>query len=214
MERVNKLFIIGSDDKSEWMLKWFMDNFKQHNPNANILLWDFGMKNNPYPEITKKLNNDPKKGGWFNKPDALIESTKYGEYICWLDIDCHIHSNIEDIFNYVEDEKLAMVEDVPWSSRTREKWHNSGVVAFRNNPQILQLWVNYIGKLAQRGDQEVLHQILMALKNINNFITDLPREYNTLRLDLLDGTAPKNPKIMHWTGPKGKDKIRELMRNV
>jgi phosphatidylethanolamine-binding protein (PEBP) family uncharacterized protein len=42
-------------------------------------------------------------------------------------------------------------------------------------------------------------------------ISDLPREYNTLRLDLIDNTAPKNIKIMHWTGKKGKDKIRSMM---
>ena len=43
-------------------------------------------------------------------------------------------------------------------------------------------------------------------------INELPRIYNTLRLDLLDNTAPPNPKIIHWTGAKGKDKIREMMK--
>ena len=42
-------------------------------------------------------------------------------------------------------------------------------------------------------------------------ITDLPRAYNTLRLDLIDNTAPPNIKMMHWTGAKGKEKIREQM---
>jgi len=43
-------------------------------------------------------------------------------------------------------------------------------------------------------------------------ITDLPRSYNTLRLDLQDLTAPKNIKVMHWTGQKGKEQIRSMMR--
>ena len=43
------------------------------------------------------------------------------------------------------------------------------------------------------------------------YITDLPREYNTLRIDLLDSTAPKDIKIMHWTGAKGKEVIRGMI---
>ena len=42
-------------------------------------------------------------------------------------------------------------------------------------------------------------------------ITDLPREYNTLRIDFIDGTNPNNPKIVHWTGAKGKEEIKKMM---
>ena len=43
-------------------------------------------------------------------------------------------------------------------------------------------------------------------------ITDLPKEYNVLRLDVEDGTTGKTqPKVMHWTGRKGKDIIRRMM---
>ena len=42
-------------------------------------------------------------------------------------------------------------------------------------------------------------------------ISDLPRKYNTLRLDLQDGSAPLDIAIMHWTGSKGKDIIRKII---
>ena len=65
----------------------------------------------------------------------------------------------------------------------------------------------------ERGDQEVLNWMLGGdpLREITH-INELPRIYNTLRLDIEDNTAPPNPKIIHWTGPKGKDKIREMMK--
>ena len=50
------------------------------------------------------------------------------------------------------------------------------------------------------------------LKELTHLV-ELPRIYNTLRLDLQDNTAPKNPKIVHWTGPKGKDQIRKMMND-
>jgi len=63
------------------------------------------------------------------------------------------------------------------------------------------------------GDQEVLHGIVgQNLKRLS-YIKDLPRSFNVLRLDVLDCTGPGKIKIMHWTGAKGNDKIREMMND-
>ena len=42
-------------------------------------------------------------------------------------------------------------------------------------------------------------------------INDLPNEYNVMRLqtELDNYTGPI--KVMHWTGPKGKEKIKEML---
>ena len=75
-------------------------------------------------------------------------------------------------------------------------------------------WNRYIsdGLTQERGDQEVLHYMLGGdpLRELTH-INVMPKLYNTLRLDINDKTAPVNPKIMHWTGAKGKDKIKEMM---
>ena len=63
--------------------------------------------------------------------------------------------------------------------------------------------------LDQIGDQEVLDKILSPITKISK-IKDLPNEYNVMRLQLTDGYTGKI-KIMHWTGQKGKDKIRSML---
>ena len=40
---MREYFLTGCDDKTEWQLPWFMDNFRQHNQGAKIVLADFGM---------------------------------------------------------------------------------------------------------------------------------------------------------------------------
>ena len=43
-------------------------------------------------------------------------------------------------------------------------------------------------------------------------ITDVPNEYNWLRLQVeVDNQNSYNKKIMHWTGHKGKERIRKYI---
>jgi len=204
-----KLFITGCDSNTEWQLPWFVENFKKHNPNAELMIWDFGMNKSHFSEIRKSFRGQDQ--GWFCKPQAMLKSSRMADYVCWLDTDCHVLDNIEDIFNHVEDNKLAMVEDVPWSRRRGETWHNSGVVAFKGTPQILNDWVESSVFTKEPGDQEVLHSILrQGMKRMIN-ITSLPRKYNVLRLDFLDGTVPKGARIHHWTGQKGNQIIKDII---
>lgn len=207
--KLSNLFITGCDVSREWQLPWFVDNFKKHNPNAELLIFDFGMKDNPFPAISKKHFSQDK--GWFKKPSAMMKASLVADKVCWLDTDCEVRSNIEDIFNYTEPNKLCMVEDVPWSKRRGETWHNSGVVAFQGTPNILREWATEVSYNPKAGDQEVLHTMLSdPLKRIIH-IKDISREYNTLRIDLIDNSAPKNIKVMHWTGAKGNDYIKGLL---
>ena len=62
----------------------------------------------------------------------------------------------------------------------------------------------------QIGDQEVLDKILSPITKIS-LVKDLPNEYNVMRLQTeLDGYKGKI-RIMHWTGQKGKEKIRSML---
>ena len=201
--KFSKLFITGCDKNTNWMLDWFSDNFYKHNPDANLLVFDFD----------QEFSNDR---GWFKKPRAMYEASKLASQVCWIDTDVEIKENIEDIFDYVEPNKLAMVQDQPWSTRRGETWHNSGVVAFESCPNILSEWVAATAHADQvsnpmYGDQDVLHSLVRDGMRRLIHITDIPKEYNTLRLDIDDGTIPKKIKMMHWTGYKGKDIIRSLM---
>jgi len=207
--KLSNLFITGCDANRQWQLPWFVDNFKKHNPKAELLIYDFGMKENSFSNISVKHLSQDK--GWFKKPSAMMKASLIADKVCWLDTDCEVRSNIEDIFNHTEPNKLCMVEDVPWSKRRGETWHNSGVVAFQGTPNILGEWATEVSYNPKVGDQEVLHTMLSdPLKRIIH-IKDISREYNTLRIDLIDNTAPKNIKVMHWTGVKGNDYIKGLL---
>jgi hypothetical protein len=194
----SKLFITGCDSTTKWLLPWFQDNFYRHNPDATLKVYNFDTFH-------------PTGKGWFKKPAAMMDASKLAEKVCWLDTDCEVRGNLNGIWNHLEPNKLGMVEDLPWSRRREERWHNSGVVAFQSWPNILSEWAAACDTNPREGDQEILHALIKEGMRRMIHISDLPREYNTLRLDLIDNTAPKNIKIMHWTGQKGKDKIRSMM---
>ena len=207
--KLSNLFITGCDVNRQWQLPWFVDNFKKHNPKAELLIYDFGMKENSFSNISVKHLSQDK--GWFKKPSAMMKASLIADKVCWLDTDCEVRTNIEYIFNYTEPNKLCMVEDVPWSKRRGETWHNSGVVAFQGTPSILGEWATEVSYNPKVGDQEVLHTMLSDPLKRMIHIKDISREYNTLRIDLIDNTAPKNIKVMHWTGVKGNDYIKGLL---
>ena len=210
--KLSKLFITGCDFRTEWQLPFFVNNFKKHNPDARLMIFDFGMETSLYPEMRKSLRGATEKG-WFMKPRAMATASVMADHVCWLDTDCEVRANLDGIWDHVEPNKLAMVEDVPWSTRRGEVWHNSGVVAFSHRPNILDEWYAAVNNNPIQGDQEVLHEIVKIGLRRSIHITSLPREYNTLRLDLLDGTSPSDIKIMHWTGQLGKTHIRKIMND-
>ena len=206
----SRLFITGCDSNTEWMLPWFVENFKKYMPNEELIIFDFGMIGGLYPELRKSLRGNQDRG-WFKKPSAMIKASLMAEQVCWLDTDCEIKGDISDIFTHVEPNKICMGIDNPWSTRRGEKWHNSGVVAFKGCPAILMLWASEIAVNPTIGDQEVLHGLIKnGMKRLIH-IVDLPHKYNTLRLDILDKNVPKDIRVMHWTGAKGKNRIKELM---
>jgi len=209
-------FLTGCDKKTEWMLPWFIENYKKHNK-APIILANFGLSDeaesfarNEFHAIIN-LSNEKEKG-WFKKPKAML--TCPSKKTIWIDTDCEVKEDISTMFSMLEPNKLAMVQDHPWTQRRGELWHNSGVVGFIDKPNILKQWAKQVSEnKGLVGDQEVLHAMLNPITKIS-YIKDLPHKYNVLRIDFLDGNYPKNPKIIHWTGHKGKNHIRSLIHDA
>lgn len=208
----NECFLTGADEKQEWMITWFFDNYRQYN-SSPVVFADFGlsesgkelaqMRADHYIDLTSH-----KEKGWFLKPKALMESPS--KKTVWIDLDCEVIGNIDTVFNELELEKLAMVVDHPWKKRRGELWHNSGFVGINGKPAILSSWISNIQSSPHVGDQEVLHAMLSPITKIQ-YIKDLPHKYNVLRIDVLDNNVPKDAKVFHWTGAKGKDEIRRKM---
>lgn len=214
-----KAFLIGCDVNTEWMLEWFLENYKLYN-STPIVFADFGVS----PSVAKMLDNDTliatrmsmnanRGKNWFLKPESMYFAPV--KKCVWLDVDIHIKENIEDIFDLLVPNKLNMVADHFWTSHRGEQWHNSGVVGFIDKPVILREWASAIakGNHGQVGDQEVLHAMLNPITRIGH-INDLPHQYNVLRLDVENDNYVGPIKMMHWTGPKGKEAIKEIMKNA
>lgn len=211
--KLSNVFLTGCDENTEWMLPWFIENYKKHNKTP-LLFADFGVtpKTLEYVRAQVKgiLDLSKWKGkGWFLKPKSMVSSP--AQKTCWIDTDCQVHGDISGIFDEVEPEKLSMAIDHPWTTRRQEIWHNSGVVAYQGVPTILRSWNQNVERGTEiRGDQEVLHAMLNPITKMT-YIKDLPHKYNVLRLDIIDGKRPKDELITHWTGNKGKDEIRRQM---
>jgi hypothetical protein len=208
----NEAFLTGCDSGHEWILPWFLKNFKKHCKKP-LVFADFGLSDLGRAIIRENAHavmdlTDVQEKGWFKKPLSMLKCP--AKKTVWIDTDCQVMDNVDDIFNLLEPNKLAMVEDKPWTWRRGHLWHNSGVVGFIDKPIILRQWVGATKKNSdQIGDQEVLDKLLSPITKIS-LIKDLPNEWNVLRLQLDDGYVGKI-RIMHWTGQKGKDKIRSML---
>jgi len=215
-------FVTGCDHKTEWMLPWFLRNFRKYN-NYPIYFADFGVsksmrkwveESEEFEDIIEFEDTSHKK--WYLKPAALMKTPAKNKV--WLDTDCEVRAGLNSIFNYIEVGKLAVVEDTPWSRRRGETWHNSGVVGVHNSPKVLDEWQfrcknNAVDGNPLYGDQDILHEMLSDPLTRCIHINDLPNKFNFLRLQILDGEDPKFAYIIHWTGQKGKDEIRRQMND-
>jgi len=215
----SRVFFTGCDSQTEWQLEWFAKNYMKHNDTPLVFV-DFGVSREMRSKLPllqfHEIYQAPKvyAGGWFHKPATMKMIGEIYDECCWLDTDIHILGDMSGIFDCLENNKLCMVEDKPWSARRGETWHNSGMVAFRGVPDILKTWAETCTKSPKMGDQEVLHDLVREspMKRLMN-ITDAPNKYNWLRIQLLDGQDSWEKLAMHWTGEKGNMQIRKLIYN-
>ena len=213
MKSYDEAFVTGCDEKHEWMLEWFFKNYKQHIKNIPLIFANFGLtpegltlvRENVHAVMNLKTFDEK---GWFKKPMSMIKSPS--KKTIWIDLDCEIRDDISNLFGMLKPDMLNMVEDKPWTMRGKELWHNSGLVGFINKPPILYQWAKAIREDPVQGDQEVLHLMLNPITKIK-YINDIPNEYNVLRLQTETDGYDGPIKVMHWTGAKGKDKIKAMI---
>ena len=200
-------FVTGVDKNQQWMLPWWLENIQAYHTEEEITICDFGMTEE-WAEFAQKHSDHYLKFpvreecAWFYKPLALAKTPNIKK--CWIDLDCEIMENISDIFKYTRPDKIACANDPyhSWGCR----WQ-TGVFAIENNSKLLEMWVYKCINISNRGDQEVLWDIV---KDNDNYISQIPDEYNWLRKDV--ETKRKwsiPPKVIHWTGDAGKKVIKK-----
>jgi len=208
----DEAFLTGCDSNHEWFLEWFISNYKKH-VKTPLVFADFGLTKSGLDYVKKNVHAimDMTKSieqGWFKKPLSMI--TCPSKKTIWIDLDCEIRDDISNAFNLLKPNKLNMVKDKPWTIRRQEEWYNSGFVGIIDKPVILTQWAQQIKKDPDIGDQEVLHSMLNPITQIGA-INDLPNEYNVLRIQTEVDNYKDKIRVMHWTGEKGKIKIRSML---
>jgi hypothetical protein len=210
----DEAFLTGCDATTEWMMPWFLDNYKRHS-NMPLVFANFGVNNldliKPHVHAIIDLTQ-VKEEGWFKKPKALRHSPS--KKTIWLDTDCQVTGKIDGLFNLLVPNKLNMVEDLPWKLRRGGVQFNSGVVGIIDKPLILGMWQDWCSRSEQVGDQETLTANLNPITQMT-YINNLPNEYNHLRLQIENDNQPAdNARIIHWTGAKGKERIKGMMAHA
>lgn len=122
--------ITGCDERQEWMLKWWWENYSKHNT-FPVTFFDFGMSKSaqlwckkrgtviPFslPEtMTVKKEDVPetikwqgtlseyvweRRHVWFTKAFSLL-STPYDKSL-WIDLDCEVKKPIDALFDFCEE---------------------------------------------------------------------------------------------------------------
>lgn len=205
-------FITGVDSNHQWMLPWWLENIWKHN-DTDVVICDFGMDNGWSEWAEKRADHFIKypkhhKCSWFHKPQTLIDAPY--EYKCWIDVDCEVLADISDIFDYVDGTNMGITDDPCRRKEVpNEKWHATGVVVVKDTPDILKIWTEWCNNGWLRGDQEVLHNLVHVQPHQLDNLVEMPMEYQWLRILVAKGQDNPNKKIMHWTGPTGKEIIKK-----
>ena len=205
------MIITGVDHSHEDLLEWWLKNvYKHHNYNVEVGVMDFGMSpalrgrlEDNYPAIFSRPFNGTKarKIGWFYKVQAVMDCPS--KSVCWLDVDCEILTDISDVYNLVPPGMIGLTRD--W---VRGNWWATGVIVINDRPSLLEHWDRRLNADdGIRGDQEALYELVGNKEHEQ--IQELPQDYQWLRISLNKGKDSPTKKVIHWTGPRGKQFIRD-----
>lgn len=213
----SKCFVLAADRNQGDFLCWMLDQLKDSE--FPILVYDLGMDSLHWNIAQLLINGgelieyDPsyphEMKAWFYKPD-IIRSAHYRGYdiVCWLDNDLEIVGDIEDIFDHAEMNKICLAKD--WAAEGNsliEVW-NSGVILSWEACDALGKWDHEVKSRIHRGDQEALAMMQHTGNSFRYSIEDLPNKYNWQRLQKKHLDPIPDIRMIHWTGPVGKEHIR------
>ena len=92
---LDKCIVTGCDEKTEWQLPWFLENYYGWN-NTPLVVADFGMtqhmkdyvKRTPCKGILELNGELSFNKGWFYKPVTMYSTPAKEAF--WIDTDCEV----------------------------------------------------------------------------------------------------------------------------
>lgn len=205
------MILTGVDTNHENLIEWWLRNATTHIKDETIGVWDFGMSPQKREMIKTHFPNvwlsiplaKRTDSGWFYKLHAVIEAPE--KRVAWLDVDCEILTDISDVFELVPPDMIGLTRDT-----VRDNWWATGVIAVVDRPELLYTWNNRLLRNdGIRGDQEALKDLIG--KNTHEQVIELPQDYQWLRINLNHGKDSPTKKVIHWTGPVGREHIRKTL---
>jgi hypothetical protein len=213
--------VVGLDANQEWLVPWFLGNLRRFN-DLPVLFADFGMTDKgrsdcaAQGEVVDCRTDDAT--GWFAKPLALL-ATPFRRTV-WLDLDCEVRGSLGPLIDSTPPNTIGLTFDRGTPQFYRDCMphdaliYNSGVIIYDHKEPAIPSWATMTTAIrsnkpgdnstGQPGDQETLALTLKQLAK--GRIHEFPAEVLRLRMEG-DGPAV----VMHWTGPNGKDCIRQQM---
>jgi hypothetical protein len=153
--------------------------------------------------------------GWFNKPIALLRSPF--KMTLWLDSDCQVCGSLAPAATWLNGDGRQMAGNIDRyatgsiDGRPRNLPADAlggGVLAVRHGSPLVVKWAREILSQPEkyRGDQEALAAVATGG---DPAVLVIDPSFERFRLD---GPPGSGETVYHYSGPKGKDQIRGMMR--
>ena len=218
--------LVGCDKAQEWMLPWWLANFRAHNK-LPIAFIDLGMSDKTREwckaqgylislralngfVFPKELITSAMSEKWEELRGASVWRSRLFwfykpfallqtpfEKTLWLDIDCEVLTSLEGLFQKLRFFPMALAKD-------SLGFYNTGVIVYKRDAPLLAHWA---AACVAENDQVLSdQQVLMQLPQEN--VGELAPKYNWL---VQKGVHPE-AAVLHWAGVWGKEAIRRQIR--
>jgi hypothetical protein len=154
----------------------------------------------------RRIEYSAAHGMWF-KPAAILRELEKGNNCLWIDIDCEIRCNVQEIFALGKDKILLRDE----CHHTKEKLKcndliQTGVTWFPiESIEIVRKWKSFCEKSMIEGIKEDIFNLrdqtalYLVMKSENVKRDKMSMSYNTLFFEVDEGLILESQvKIMHW----------------
>jgi hypothetical protein len=228
--------LIACDEKQEWLLPWWWENYSQENAlpvtlvdlgmSKEARLWceqhycviDFAFDQNfvaPKEKLSEKVASSwniygkefwQARNCWFIKPLIMLQTDFFSTL--WLDLDCEVLDSVDPLFNMVKE---------PFAIAREPEIH-------QGNPDLLLGEVLYNSGVVfySHGSSLIEKWAELSLEKNAQFFSDqhlLSRHVFEKKIPLFEipemynarlvSGVPFHAKIIHWVGSWGKEYIKK-----